>query len=90
MTEPWVDPLDRAVENVEQHQRCGFFHPYTCGNRDHDWRKDDGLTTLKPEKREGDIWLVCSCGYEQRLTALDGMMIEGVRMAGDPLAEFRG
>lgn len=78
------DFRNQVLEAFNHHQVAGWFHPYTCANPEHSWRDDDPATTLHAVAQEGDVYLVCHCGYQQRMTAFDAFLVAGVAAQGDP------
>lgn len=54
---PW-DP--ETVDNLNEFQKRGAMHPFTCPRREEIDHDDEGLLTAFPEG-----WLCWQCGYRQ-------------------------
>lgn len=60
---PWTD---EQIEGLNHFQQAGYFHPFTCGNRDsntHPWRDGEPDFGLLVATKDG--WICRDCEYKQ-------------------------
>jgi hypothetical protein len=54
---PWSED---EVERLNEYQRCGWVHPFTCPNRDDGKHRDEGVLVAAVEG-----WYCPDCDYTQ-------------------------